>query len=58
MNENKIKLAQIDERKFMIKHGRKFLVDFTDKERHMLKKYFSNLDEDSSGLLFIKAKQV
>jgi len=33
----------------MSNHGSKFLIDFTEKERHMLRKYFENLDEDGSG---------
>jgi hypothetical protein len=36
----------------MANHGKQFLVDFTDKERHMLKEYFQNLDADGSGNIF------
>ncbi len=50
MVENKLKLAQIQERKYMTTHGQKYLIDFTDKERHMLRKYFENLDADGSGI--------
>ena len=34
----------------MTNHGAKFLIDFTDDERHMLKQYFLNLDADGSGI--------
>ena len=33
----------------MSTHGKQFLIDFTEKERHMLKEYFKNLDSDKSG---------
>lgn len=51
--ENKIKLVQINQRKYMSNHGKQFLIDFTDKERHMLKQYFVNLDTDNSGQIGI-----
>jgi len=31
----------------MVQHGKKYLVDFTDNERHVLKQYFKNLDRNN-----------
>jgi hypothetical protein len=43
------RLKENMQRKWLTKHGKSYLIDFDDKERQELKKYFDSLDDDGSG---------
>lgn len=46
---NTEKLNEAELRNWMVKHGRKHLINFDNKERSKLKQYFNSLDADGSG---------
>jgi len=49
VGENCEKLSESQIRKWLMKHGKKHLINFDDKERYKLKQFFKSLDEDGSG---------
>lgn len=49
VGENCEKLSESQVRKWLVKHGKKHLINFDDKERFKLKQFFKSLDEDGSG---------
>lgn len=49
VGENCEKLGESQIRKWLVKHGKKHLINFDDKERYKLKQFFKSLDEDGSG---------
>ena len=45
---------EIGERKWLGKHGRKFLINFDEKERKDMKEYFKALDKKNNGSIGIE----
>ena len=52
-NDNIKSLEDSQLRKYLIKKGKEHLIDFTDKKRSILKKFFNTLDDDGSGYIGI-----
>ena len=46
-------LKQYEERRWLIKKGKKYLIDFDNQERREMKQYFNSLDEKKSGSIGI-----
>ena len=44
MRDHEYYLRQFEERKWLIKKGRKYLIDFDNEERKEMKRYFNSLD--------------
>ena len=46
-------LQQFEERKWLVKKGKKYLIDFDNQERKEMKQYFNSLDSKKSGSIGI-----
>lgn len=53
MRGNAAFLQQFEERKWLVKKGKKYLIDFDNQERKEMKHYFNSLDEKKSGSIGI-----
>jgi hypothetical protein len=46
-------LKQYEQRRWLIRKGRKYLIDFDNEERREMKQYFNSLDERRTGSIGI-----
>lgn len=46
-------MKQFDERKWLTKKGKKYLIDFDNSERREMKQYFNSLDRKGCGSIGI-----
>jgi len=46
-------LKHFEERKWLMKKGKKYLIDFDNQERKEMKQYFNSLDEKKTGSIGI-----
>jgi len=49
LEQNTANIGESQTRKWLVKHGKKHLISFDEKERYKLKQFFSSLDADGSG---------
>lgn len=53
VRDNRLFLKQFEERRWLTKKGRKYLIDFDNRERKEMKQYFNSLDEKKTGSIGI-----
>ncbi len=53
VRNNRMFLKQFDERRWLTKKGKKYLIDFDNEERKEMKQYFSSLDKKKCGSIGI-----
>ena len=58
LKESESRVLVHKERKWMIKRGREFLLDFKDSEIKKLKKWFNSLDADGGGSIGLEELEV
>ena len=54
VKDNQLYMKQWEERKWLIKKGRKYLIDFDNEERKEMRRYFNSLDEKKTGSIGIE----